>query len=80
MFTFDVMLSHQFTEVLFSNLNYIFSDKKTGTLALIIELLDMNLYEVIKGKIEQLVIVFFMLILLYFVLYCFKVFCVILLF
>ena len=27
-----------------------FSDKKTGTLALIIELLDMNLYEVIKGK------------------------------
>lgn len=27
----------------------IFSDKKTGTLALIVELLDMNLYEVIKG-------------------------------
>jgi len=29
----------------------LFSDKKTGTLALIIELLDMNLYEVIKGRI-----------------------------
>ena len=29
--------------------NLYFSDKKTGTLALIVELLDMNLYEVIKG-------------------------------
>lgn len=27
-----------------------FSDKKNGTLALICELMDMNLYEMIRGK------------------------------
>ena len=29
---------------------YLFSDKKSGTLVLILELMDMNIYELIRGK------------------------------
>ena len=33
-----------------------FSDKKTGTLVLICELMDMNIYELIRGKWQLLII------------------------
>ena len=32
-------------------LSFLFSDEPTGRLALVFELMDMNLYEAIKGKI-----------------------------
>ena len=37
------------TQEFVSNFCFFLSDKKTGTLALICELLDMNLYELIRG-------------------------------
>ena len=38
---------HQFVKTMWFEY---FSDKKNGTLALICELMDMNLYEMIRGK------------------------------